>query len=105
LKLRVGEIAEHHPSFAHLVRIVHRCMVAGRITAGRANDDQSVLAIAAQFWTMMHGFVMLELAGFYGGDGTAISPVLGALAANNLIALGDSPGVLRASQDAAAGGY
>jgi hypothetical protein len=54
---------------------------------------------------MMHGFVMLELAGFYGGDGTAISPVLGALAANNLIALGDSPGVLRASQDAAAGGY
>lgn len=105
LKLPISEITEHHASFAHLVRIVHRCMVAGRITAGCADDDQSVVAIAAQFWTMMHGFVMLELAGFYGGDGTAISPVLGALAASNLIALGDSPEALRASQEAAAGGY
>ena len=34
LTLTVAEIEQHHPSFAHVVRAVHRCMLAGRITAG-----------------------------------------------------------------------
>jgi AcrR family transcriptional regulator len=95
LTLTVAEIEEHYPSFAHIVRGVHRCMLAGRIgTAGAAKagvDDASVVATAAQFWALIHGFVMLELAGHYGDDGSAVAPVLGSMTSNLLIALGDSP--------------
>ncbi|MCV7108478.1 TetR/AcrR family transcriptional regulator [Mycolicibacterium sp.] len=99
LTLRVAEITAHHPSLAHVVRHVHRAMVAGRISAGSPDDDASVLTIAAQFWTMMHGFVMLELAGYYGE--VAFGPVLGALAGNTLLSLGDTAEALAASQTAA----
>ena len=99
LRLRVADIDEQQPSFAHLVRRVHRCMRDGRIT-GDADDDATVLGIAAQFWTMVHGFVMLELAGFYGSDEAALGIVLGRLATHALIALGDRPEALRASQAA-----
>jgi AcrR family transcriptional regulator len=91
LTLSLPEIDEHHPSFAHVVRAVHRSMLAGRITAQPADDDASVVAIAAQFWAMIHGFVMLELAGYYGGDGAPAGPVLAAMTGNLLVALGDSP--------------
>lgn len=91
LTLSVAEIERSYPSFAHVVRGVHRCMLAGRITVGAANDDASVVATAAQFWALIHGFVMLELAGYYGDDASAVAPVLGAMTTNLLVALGDSP--------------
>jgi AcrR family transcriptional regulator len=91
LTLTVAEIEHHHPSFAHVVRAVHRCMLAGRITAGAAGDDASVVATAAQIWALIHGFVMLELAGYYGGDGAAVASVFESLNSNLLVALGDSP--------------
>lgn len=90
LTLTVHEIEQHHPSFAHVVRVVRRCMLAGRITVGGADDDASVVATAAQFWASIHGFVMLELAGYYGDDGSAVTPVLDAMTSNLLVALGDS---------------
>jgi hypothetical protein len=99
--LTVAEINDHYPSFAHVVRGVHRCMLAGRITAtsvGSPPDDATVVAVAAQFWSSIHGFVMLELAGFYGEQGSAIGPVLGSLTTNLLISLGDSPERVRESQ-------
>jgi AcrR family transcriptional regulator len=98
LTLTLAEISDHYPSFAHVVRGVHRCMLAGRITAGSAAEDATVVAVAAQFWSSIHGFVMLELAGFYGAQGSAIGPVLGSLTANLLISLGDSPEQVRESQ-------
>jgi AcrR family transcriptional regulator len=91
LSLTLAEIEQDHSSFAHVVRAVHRCMLAGRITAGAADDDAAVVAIAAQFWALIHGFVMLELAGHYGDDGSAVAPVLSAMTMNLLVALGDSP--------------
>ncbi|MCK8644532.1 TetR/AcrR family transcriptional regulator [Mycobacterium colombiense] len=91
LTLSVAEIERSYPSFAHVVRGVHRCMLAGRITVGAAKDDASVVATAAQFWALIHGFVMLELAGYYGDDDSAVAPVLGAMTTNLLVALGDSP--------------
>ncbi|MGV0048843.1 TetR/AcrR family transcriptional regulator [Mycobacterium colombiense] len=91
LTLSVAEIERSYPSFAHVVRGVHRCMLAGRITVGVANNDASVVATAAQFWALIHGFVMLELAGYYGDDDSAVAPVLGAMTTNLLVALGDSP--------------
>ncbi|MEZ0383933.1 TetR/AcrR family transcriptional regulator [Mycobacterium sp. pW045] len=99
LTLGLAEIDVHFPSFAHLVRGVHRSMQAGRIALG-SNDadadgsDAHVVAIAAQFWTMMHGFVMLELAGFFGGTGASVAaagPVLRPMATGLLVALGDTP--------------
>ncbi|CAM4270221.1 TetR/AcrR family transcriptional regulator [Mycobacterium senriense] len=95
LTLTVAEIEQNYPSFAHVVRGVHRCMLAGRIEAAGAVkdgvDDASVVATAAQFWALIHGFVMLELAGYYGDDDSAVAPVLGAMTTNLLVALGDSP--------------
>ncbi len=104
LGLPVAEIERHIPSFARLVRAVQRCMRAGRITVGSADDDATVVATAAQFWAMLHGFVMLELGGFYGDDGAAVAPVLDAMRSNLLVALGDSPDLVERSRLAAAGG-
>lgn len=87
----VAEINDHYRSFAHVVRVVHRSMRAGRITNGSADDDTAVVATAAQFWTSVHGFVMLELAGFFGDGATAVTPVLGTATTNLLLALGDTP--------------
>jgi AcrR family transcriptional regulator len=97
LTLPVAEITGQHPSFAHVVRNVHRCIQAGRIN-GDPDDDVAVVATSAQFWTMMHGFVMLELAGYFGGDGSAVGPVLGELAANTLVSLGDAVEAVQASR-------
>src|SRR5207245_1937017 len=91
LTLTVAEIERSYPSFAPAVAGLHRCMVAGRIGAGSAGDDATVVATAAQFWALIHGFVMLELAGYYGDDGSAVAPVLAAMTSNLLVALGDSP--------------
>lgn len=98
LTLTVAEISGHYPSFAHVVRGVQRCMQVGRITAGSATDDAAVVATAAQFWSSIHGFVMLELAGFYGAQGNAVVPVLASLTTNLLISLGDSPERVQESQ-------
>jgi AcrR family transcriptional regulator len=100
LTLTVAEINDHYPSFAHVVRGVHRCMLAGRIAADSATDDATVVAVAAQFWASIHGFVMLELAGYYGAQGSAVGPVLAALTTNLLVALGDTPERVRESQQA-----
>jgi AcrR family transcriptional regulator len=101
LTLTVAEIEQRYPSFAHVARGVHRCMLAGRITVGAAADDAAVVATAAQFWALMHGFVMLELAGYYGDDGAAVGPVLAAMTSNLLVALGDSPERVKQSQRSA----
>ncbi|ETW25778.1 TetR/AcrR family transcriptional regulator [Mycobacterium gastri] len=107
LTLTVLEIEQHHPSFAHVVRAVHRSMLAGRITVGSTADgavpDQVVVSTAAQFWALIHGFVMLELAGFFGEEGAAVPPVLAAMTTNLLVALGDSPERVRLSQRSAFG--
>ena len=97
LTLTISEIERDIPSFGHVVRAVHRCMLAGRISPGSPEDtddqhpiDQKVVATAAQFWALIHGFVMLELAGYYGADGAAIAPVLTSSTCNLLVASGDS---------------
>jgi len=104
LTLTVAEIEQRYPSFAHVVRGVHRCMAGGRIGAsGAAEDDAAVVSTAAQFWALIHGFVMLELAGYYGDGGAAVERVLGSLTVNLLVALGDSPERARQSQRAVKG--
>jgi AcrR family transcriptional regulator len=102
LALTIADIERRYPSFAQLVLAVQRSMLAGRITVGTAHDDAAVVATAAQVWALIHGFVMLELAGYYGADGAAVGPVLAAMTSNLLVALGDSPERVRQSQRSAA---
>ncbi|WP_369827123.1 TetR/AcrR family transcriptional regulator [Mycobacterium sp. E188] len=90
LTLTVDEIEQDVPGFVHVVRAVRRSILAGRITACAPDDDPTIVATAAQFWSQVHGFVMLELAGFYGDDGAAVAPVLISMFTNLLVALGDS---------------
>lgn len=90
-----------HPSADYLFRSVQRAMTAGRIN-GSPDDAPKVAATAAKFWTVMHGFVMLELAGFWGEDGAAVGPVLGSMTTDLLIALGDTPERVSGSAAAAA---
>jgi AcrR family transcriptional regulator len=101
LRLTVAQIEQHIPSFAHVVRGVHRCMLGRRITAGSPDDDETVVATAVQFWALRHGFVMLELAGFYGHDGVAVAEVIDSMTSNLLVALGDSPERVKQSRRAA----
>ncbi|GLB87036.1 TetR family transcriptional regulator [Mycobacterium kiyosense] len=107
LTLTLDQIYQGIPSFAHLVRAVQRAMDAGRISAGaaatEAGSDREIVATAAQFWACVHGFVMLELAGFYGDDDAAVGPVLSSMTTNLLVALGDSPELVRRSARASAG--
>jgi AcrR family transcriptional regulator len=108
LTLTVAEIEQRYPSFAHVVHAVCRCVLAGRISLGSgvpadSAPDEAIVATAAQFWTLIHGFVMLELAGYYGDDGAAVAPVLGSMTSNLLVALGDSPERLRQSLRSASG--
>lgn len=102
LTFTVAETEQHNPSFAHLVRVVQRSIRARRITVGSDTDDAAVIATAAQFWALIHGFVMLELGGFYGDDGTAVVTVLDSMTSNLLVALGDSPDRVNRSQRATA---
>jgi AcrR family transcriptional regulator len=101
LTLTVADIERRYPSFGQLVRAVHRSMLAGRITVGAAHDDAVVVATAAQVWALIHGFVMLELAGYYGADGAAVGPVLATMTSNLLVALGDLPERAKQSQRSA----
>lgn len=103
LALSLSEITAANGSFAQVVHGVHRAMLAGRITAGSADDDAAVVEIAAQIWAAIHGFVMLELAGYYGGDKTAVERVLASMTKNLLVALGDSTEQAEQSQRQALG--
>jgi AcrR family transcriptional regulator len=101
LTLTVAEVERDIPSFAHLVRVVQRSVSGGRITVGSTADDAVIIATAAQFWALVHGFVMLELGGFYGDDGAAVAAVLRSMTSKLFVALGDSPDRVAESQRSA----
>jgi AcrR family transcriptional regulator len=79
------ELPEGHDAFTHLVDCAARAM-----TAGRFRIADATLA-AAQLWSALHGFVALEIAGFYGGDDHAVGEVLLPMAVSLAIGMGDAP--------------
>ncbi|MEB4208133.1 TetR/AcrR family transcriptional regulator [Mycobacterium sp. 94-17] len=101
LTLTIAEIEQRIPSFAHVVHAVQRCVQAGRIAVGPEADDTIIVATAAQFWALVHGFVMLELGGFYGDDGVAVVSVMDSMTSKFFVALGDSPERVAQSRRAA----
>jgi AcrR family transcriptional regulator len=80
-RLTREELAEGRYTFDVLVAGTQRVMDAGIWTPGDAE------AVAGQLWASLHGFVMLELAGYYDGDPDAEQRVLLPMMANLAIAL------------------
>ncbi len=75
--------AEWAVSFEALLIAVRRMIAAGRIR----DDDEA--AIAGRMWSINHGTVLLEMAGFFGHEGHGMSQILGPLAVDALVGMGD----------------
>lgn len=58
-RLEAGSVAVGADAFAQLRDAVERAMAAGALGAG------DPAAVAGQFWSALHGYVMLELAGYH----------------------------------------
>lgn len=70
-------------SFDALLDGVRRMIVAGRIR------DDGEAAIAGRLWSISHGAVLLEMAGFFGHEGHGLSQILGPLIVDALVGMGD----------------
>jgi AcrR family transcriptional regulator len=75
---------ESAASFEALLNTVRRMIAAGRIR------DDGALNIAGRLWSLSHGEVMLELAGFFGHEGHGLTQVLTPVAVDLLVGMGDS---------------
>lgn len=75
--------ADFAESFAALTDAVGRMVEAGRIR------DDGVPVIAGRLWSLIHGAVLLEVAGFFGRDGHGLTQILGPLTLDTLVGLGD----------------
>ena len=62
---------------------VRRMIAAGRI---RPDDE---LAVAGRLWSVNHGAVLLEMAGFFGHEGHGLTQILGPLIIDTLVGMGD----------------
>lgn len=80
-----GEGDPASAAYGHLVHAADRAIRAGRI-----HHDEPEL-VAAQLWSMLHGFVTLELAGHFAHLAQPPNQVLVPLGLNLLIGLGDEP--------------
>ena len=63
-------LAEAQEAFGHLIRAVGRVMAAGR---GMSAEP---VRLAAQMWSSVHGYVLLELGGYFGKDGQGAETIL-----------------------------
>ncbi|HZQ30878.1 MAG TPA: WHG domain-containing protein [Mycobacterium sp.] len=75
--------AEWAASFDALRNVVGRMIAAGRIR------DDGEFVIAGRLWSLIHGAVMLELAGFFGHEGHGLIQILGPLTVDTLVGMGD----------------
>jgi AcrR family transcriptional regulator len=80
-----GDLPESEAAFAHLVGAVTRI-----IASGRARAEEPARA-AAQIWSAIHGYVLLEIAGYFGTDGRGVEEVLLPLGVKLAIGAGDTP--------------
>ncbi|WP_461145773.1 TetR/AcrR family transcriptional regulator [Salinifilum aidingensis] len=78
-------------AYLHLVGAAERAVDAGRIRP--ADPDR----VAAQLWSILHGYVTLELSGHFHQFGDAANQVLLAMGENLLRGLGDDPERIAAS--------
>jgi AcrR family transcriptional regulator len=74
---------ERARSFEALLNAVRRMIAAGRIR------DDGDLAIAGRLWSLIHGSVMLEMAGFFGHEGHGLTQILAPLTIDTFVGMGD----------------
>lgn len=79
-------------AFAHLVEGTRRAMEAGRLRA-----DEPV-PVAGQLWSALHGYVTLELSGYFGEPDSGLGPVLLPLLRSLVLGLGDDPAAAAATE-------
>ena len=82
-------------SFEALVTAVRRMIAAGRIRGDRES------AIAGRLWSVSHGAVLLEIAGFFGRDGHGMTEILAPVIVDLLVGMGDDRGKAQLSLGAA----
>jgi AcrR family transcriptional regulator len=82
-------------SFEALLHAVCRMTAAGRIR------DDGELPIAGRMWSLIHGTVMLELAGFFGHEDHASVQVLAPMMLDLLVGMGDDRDTATRSMTAA----
>ncbi|WP_253868021.1 TetR/AcrR family transcriptional regulator [Mycobacterium sp. GA-1285] len=70
-------------SFDALLSGVRRMIAAGRIR------DDGEAAIAGRLWSISHGAVLLEIAGFFGHEGHGLTQILAPLTVDALVGMGD----------------
>ncbi|OLT40528.1 hypothetical protein BJF85_24885 [Saccharomonospora sp. CUA-673] len=76
-----ADLPEGAAAFAHLQAAVDRVLATGDPTG-------DVRAAAAQAWSVVHGYVLLELAGFFGSPEEGIDQVLMPLFVNLTVGVG-----------------
>jgi hypothetical protein len=81
-RLTQDELDDGRYTFDVLVAGTARAMAAGQF---REDDPE---AVAAQLWSALHGYVMLELAGYFDREPDAVEKVLLPLFINLGIGLG-----------------
>ena len=91
-----GHATSRDASFQTLCESVRRMTEAGRIR------DDGEAAVAGRIWSMCHGAVMLELAGFFGTEGHGLRDILSPMAVDLLVGMGDDRERARASLASAA---
>ncbi|GAA3197431.1 TetR-like C-terminal domain-containing protein [Actinocorallia longicatena] len=102
-RLRAPDLTEADPlflagkeAFSLLVAAVERAGETGRL------EGESAVEVAAQIWSVAHGYCLLELAGYFGPDGEGVRSVLLPLCRKLLVGSGDAPEAARASVERAA---
>lgn len=70
-------------SFDALLNAVRRMVAAGRLR----DDGES--AMAGRLWSIVHGAVLLEIAGYFGQEGHGLTQILGPLTVDTLVGMGD----------------
>ncbi|MFD0925905.1 TetR/AcrR family transcriptional regulator [Williamsia deligens] len=70
-------------AYAVLVEVCDRLVQSGRVTI---DDPQQ---IAAELWSAVHGFVTLEMAGYFAHFDDPVTSVLRPMAVNHFVGMGD----------------
>ena len=78
-----SERAEFGRSFEALLAVVRRMIEAGRIR----DDGES--AVAGRLWSVTHGGLVLEIAGFFGDEGHGFTEILVPVMVDVLVGMGD----------------
>jgi AcrR family transcriptional regulator len=86
-----GRSAAFIEAYQHLIDACSRLVASGRL------QHTAPEAAAARLWTMVHGFVSLELAHHFDEFGDPVAEVLEPMAVNLFVGMGDRESDVRAS--------